>query len=73
MLQTASTRYRPRYLGVNILGACMSLGLWFLFSFEWCWFVDEELPAKALEDDVIAKEPLCASDIAITPEGGVEA
>ena len=69
MLQTASTRYRPRYLGVNILGACMSLGLWFLFTFEWCWFVeDDEAPAKTLAEDAVAKEPLVCEDVAVTED-----
>lgn len=28
-------------LGVNILGACLSLGLWAAFIWEWCWFAQE--------------------------------
>lgn len=56
------------YLGVNILGACISLGAWFLFSFDWCWFADEdanEVRAKTLDDsddDVVAAEPLKGGD-----------
>ncbi|KAH8071159.1 hypothetical protein JL721_4591 [Aureococcus anophagefferens] len=46
------------YLGINILGACISLGAWFLFTFDWCWFVDEgdefEPAQKAL---LVADEP----------------
>ena len=57
------------YLGINVLGACLSLGAWFLFSFDWCWFADDaanEPKAKTLDDDdddVVAAEPLKSGDV----------
>lgn len=49
-----------QYLGINILGACLSLVGWFVFAFEWCWFAEEEEEDEdctvKLVDDTIIKE-----------------
>lgn len=54
------------YLGVNILGACMSLGLWFLFTFEWCWFateVDDDLSDEEASAPLVSDEPTKAVEL----------
>ncbi|KAJ8600583.1 hypothetical protein CTAYLR_008171 [Chrysophaeum taylorii] len=41
-----------RYLGINILLACVSFVGWFVFAFEWCWFSEEPaIPDDKNDDD----------------------